>query len=242
MQMKIGELARRTGVSVRTLHHYDQIGLVSPSCRSESGHRLYGDGDILLLQEVISLRSLGLPLERIGEFLRSRSGSPLQVLEMHLEKLQAEARERQKLIDNIGRLAGALRTGQNPTVDELLDLIEATTMFEKYYSAEELETLQERSMLLGEDKIRQVENEWQVLIEAVRGEMARGSDPASPAVQSLARRWQLLLQLFTGGNAAIERSCRDLYEHEGPEMASRGVLDKDVFDYIGKAISSLPDT
>jgi DNA-binding transcriptional MerR regulator len=47
--MKVGELARRTGLTVRTLHHYDEIGLLSPSARTESGHRLYGQADVLRL-------------------------------------------------------------------------------------------------------------------------------------------------------------------------------------------------
>ncbi|MDQ3053793.1 MAG: MerR family DNA-binding transcriptional regulator, partial [Actinomycetota bacterium] len=57
---KIGQLARSSGLTVRTLHHYDHIGLVRPSARTPSGHRLYNDADIRRLYEVIALRDLGL--------------------------------------------------------------------------------------------------------------------------------------------------------------------------------------
>jgi DNA-binding transcriptional MerR regulator len=59
---KVGELAERTGVSVRTLHHYDEIGLLSPPWRTEVGHRLYSVRDILRLQQIRSLRALGFGL------------------------------------------------------------------------------------------------------------------------------------------------------------------------------------
>ena len=66
---RIGELASMTGVTVRTLHHYDNLGLLRPSGHSESGYRLYSQADLARLQQVMTLRYLGFPLERIRELL-----------------------------------------------------------------------------------------------------------------------------------------------------------------------------
>jgi DNA-binding transcriptional MerR regulator len=63
---KIGELARRTGLTVRTLHHYDEIGLLSPAERSDGGHRVYDEADVQRLYRIVSLRSLGFPLDAIA--------------------------------------------------------------------------------------------------------------------------------------------------------------------------------
>jgi branched-chain amino acid transport system permease protein len=63
---KVGELANRTGITVRTLHHYDEIGLLTPSERSRSGYRLYTEPDIVRLQQILSLRHLGFSLEGLG--------------------------------------------------------------------------------------------------------------------------------------------------------------------------------
>ena len=60
--LKVGELARSSGVSVRTLHYYDEIGLLRPSQQTATGHRLYSRADVVRLQQIRSLRSLGLPL------------------------------------------------------------------------------------------------------------------------------------------------------------------------------------
>ncbi|MDQ3549743.1 MAG: MerR family transcriptional regulator, partial [Chloroflexota bacterium] len=65
--MKVGELARRTGMTVRALHHYDEIGLLSPSERTASGHRLYSAAEVERLQQIASLRQIGFPLEEIRE-------------------------------------------------------------------------------------------------------------------------------------------------------------------------------
>lgn len=66
---RVGEVSDMTGVSIRTLHHYDRIGLLKPSRHTEGRHRLYSDADLLSLQQILTLRYLGFPLRRIGELL-----------------------------------------------------------------------------------------------------------------------------------------------------------------------------
>jgi len=235
MPLKVGELARRSGVSVRTLHHYDEIGLLSPSARTESGHRLYTEADILRLQQVISLRSLGFPLDDIRTVLNDPSSSPMKILEMHLTKLQKELEEQTRLIDNVEKIALGLRMGQNPSTDQILQLIEEIKMHEKYYTKDQLNQLKSRANALGEDAIRQAEKDWTQLIQEVRALMESGSDPADVAVQALAKRWSDLLSMFTGGDANIARSLGTMYQQEGSAQASRGMLDEATMKYINEA-------
>ena len=68
--MKIGDLAQKTGLSIRTLHYYDEIGLLSPSHRTDVGYRLYSNQDIIRLQQIVSLRQLGFSLKEINECLK----------------------------------------------------------------------------------------------------------------------------------------------------------------------------
>jgi DNA-binding transcriptional MerR regulator len=238
-QFKIGELAKRAGVSVRTLHHYDELGLLSPSLRTEAGHRLYSSDDVFRLQQIISLRSLAFSLEEIAAFLKSPEQSPVQVLQMHLNAMQQELKERQKLVTDLEALILNLQSGSNPSVDELLNLMEGINMIQKYYSKEQLDYLQERANILGEDKIKEVEAEWPQLIEKVRQEMLKGTDPRSETVLALAKRWQELIEMFTGGNAGVAQSLGNMYQQEGAAKASRGVMDDDVGKYISQAFSAL---
>ena len=233
--LKVGQLAKLSGVSIRTLHHYDEIGLLSPSMRSDSGHRFYSVEDVLRFQQIMSLRSLGFSLEQIREFLDEPQSSPLMVLEMHLSSLKKEIEERTELLDNLRKITTGLRSGENPTVAELLKLIEGTAMIQKYYTQDQLDQLADRGRMLGDDKIQEVQNEWVVLIEEVRKEMSNGTDPESDRVKRLAERWQALIEMFTGGDPGISSSLANMYRAEGPSKASQGFVDEDVCVYIGKA-------
>lgn len=79
---KVGQLATATGLTVRTLHHYDHVGLVCPSRRTASGHRLYDESDVQRLYQVLALRQVGLSLETIADALGGTA--PLeQLLSQH---------------------------------------------------------------------------------------------------------------------------------------------------------------
>ena len=112
--LKVGELAARTGLSVRTLHHYDTIGLLSPSRRSKSGHRLYGRCDIIRLQQIVSLRQVGLSLEQIGEVLKGRDGAG-RIIGLHIARMKERIALEQDLC---GRLEMILPRLESAGVEE----------------------------------------------------------------------------------------------------------------------------
>lgn len=235
MEIKIGELAKRTGISVRTLHHYDEIGLLSPSLRTESGHRLYSAEDALRLQQILSLKLFGFSLFQIQQWLEVPDRSPLEALELHLKVLKDELADKQKTLSQLEKIVEQLKVGSTPHVDDLLNLIEDTSMIEKYYTKDQLERLAERARMLGEDGMLDVQNRWQVLIERVRTEMQSGTDPSSETVRHLAAEWKQLLSMFTGGDPEIAASLQRMYESEGCEKASHNTMDKELSDYIAKA-------
>lgn len=236
-EVKIGELARRTGLTVRTLHHYDAIGLVSPSRRTASGHRLYGQADIERLQRVLSLRQLGFSLEEIAETLRRPETTSLSVVELHLVRLRERIALEQRLCDRLEAIARRLRAAETVSADELLETMEAIVMFESYFTPEQQREIDERGKALGPEAIRGVEAEWPQLIARMRAEMESGADPASEAVQALARRWRELVEAFTGGNPEIERSVRTMYAQE-PSVRARTGLDPEIMEYVARAMAA----
>ncbi len=102
---KVGELAKQTGLSVRTLHYYDEIGLMKPSHHTESGYRLYATEDIVRLQQIKSLRQLGFSLEEIRDCLDSPDFTPRRVIQLHLERLREQIALQQRLCDCAERTA-----------------------------------------------------------------------------------------------------------------------------------------
>ena len=88
--MKVGELARRTGLSIRALHHYDEIGLLRPRRRTPAGHRLYGLEEVRRLQQIASLKALGLSLDEIRGCLDKPEHALERVLALQVERMRSE--------------------------------------------------------------------------------------------------------------------------------------------------------
>lgn len=211
---KVGDLAKRTGVSVRTLHHYDDIGLLSPSHRSESSYRLYTGSDVQRLQQILSLRTLGFSLDEIKEFLSRPDVTPDRVLQLQIQHLKERIGMQQRLCRRLEMIAERWRADETVPTEEFLQIIEDTRMYEKYYTPEQMEELKARRESIGDERIRQVEGEWPELMAQIRAEMDRGTDPADERVQQLARRWMGLVQEFTGGNPGIEKSVGRVWQEE----------------------------
>jgi DNA-binding transcriptional MerR regulator len=235
---KVGELARRTGVSVRTLHHYDEIGLLSPSHRSESGYRLYNEADVVRLQQIRSLRTLGFSLEEIGSFLKRPDVTPDRVLQLHIAHLKEQIGMQQRLCDRMEEIAKRWRSDETVPTEEFLKIIEVTTMLDKYYTPEQMEELRQRREALGEDRMRQAEVDWKELMEQVQAEMDRGTDPADERVQQLARRWMGLVQEFTGGNPGITQSLGRVYQEETTVAGMDTAHMRRMMEYVGKAMAA----
>jgi DNA-binding transcriptional MerR regulator len=103
MLLKVGDLARRTGLTVRTLHHYDEIGLLVPSRRSAAGYRQYDDADLLRLQQIMLQRELGLPLEEIRRCLDDPKFDRRQALLAQRSQLEQRARQTADMLRAVDR-------------------------------------------------------------------------------------------------------------------------------------------
>jgi DNA-binding transcriptional MerR regulator len=236
---KIGQIARRTGLSVRTLHWYDEIGLLKPSYRGESGYRLYTADDVTRLQQVLSLRQLGFSLEEVRECLDSPEFSPLKLIHQHLERLREQMEAQRRLCERLESLAARWGAAETVSVEELLSTIEEMNAMDKYYTSEQLDWLRDRAKTVGEARMREVEAEWPILIAEVRAEMDKGTDPASAPVQALAQRWMALIHEFTGGNPGIEQSLQKMYQQEDSIAGMDVQAIRPIMEYINKAIAAM---
>lgn len=236
---RIGELAERTGLSVRALRHYDQLGLLVPSERSLSGYRLYSDSDLRRLYRIVALRQLGMSLEQIAHLLVGPGADLREVIRGQLEALERQRELQERLHARLTSILEALDRQVEPSSEKFIEAIEVTMMIEKYYTPDQLEQLKERERQLGPEAIEQAQRDWEELIAEVRREQARGSDPTSPPVLALARRWQELIEQFTGGDPGVRASLTAMYQNEPAEAASRGALDNTLMEYVGKALEAL---
>ena len=217
MKLKIGELARRTGLTVRTLHHYDQIGLLSPSVRSDAGYRLYGGDDIARLHQIQALRRFGLALADIGNTLARPDACLSTILTQQIAALTRQADQAAALRDQLVRLKRGLDDGAAPDLASWLTTLELMTMYYTYFTKEELARL---PFFAGDAACIA---EWDALVARMRAMMESGTPHADPQAQLLAQQWMVMLERDTGGDPGLVVRLLDMHRQEPALRAQNGI-------------------
>lgn len=234
---RVGELAAATGVTVRTLHHYDEIGLLVPS-RSESGQRLYTQADTERLYQIVSLRRLGHGLTEIAAYLDRADFDPRQVVRLQLAELERQRELQERLRVRLTVVLRQLEEAREPSAGDLIEVMEVIHEMERYYTPEQMERIEAHRQRLGDDGLRKGQEAWAELIPLVEEERRRGTDPADPRVQELARRWQELIEQMTGGDSDIQSAMLKMFDARGAATASGGHVSGDLFAYVRKAYAA----
>lgn len=141
---RVGELATATGLSVRALHHYDEIGLLRPSERTTAGHRLYSGADVHRLHRIVALRGFGLSLAEVGQVLDGELEDPRELVRRQLEQLEEQLQVANRLRTRLLGVLDGLDQAEEPSTDKLIDLIEGMTAMRRALTVEELEEMSER--------------------------------------------------------------------------------------------------
>src|SRR5262245_57361956 len=122
---RIGELARETGLTVRTLHHYDRLGLLSPRSRTAGGHRCYTGDDVRRLHHIVALRSLGISLEEIATLLDGEP-DPIGLVRRQLDVVEERIRKASDLRTRLLDVLNSLGRNTEPSARQFLQIIEET--------------------------------------------------------------------------------------------------------------------
>ena len=128
MFLKVGELAKQTGLTIRTLHHYDEIGLLTPSHRTEAGYRLYDRDDLARLHQIQALKQLGFTLAEIGQTLASDGTALGAIITRQLAALDAQIERASRLRTQLLHLEEQLDRGDRPEMGEWLLTLELMTL------------------------------------------------------------------------------------------------------------------
>ena len=229
--LKVGELAARAGLTVRTLHHYDSIGLLSPSARSDAGYRLYHRDDVARLQQIQALRAFGMALADIGAYLDSPAASPLAIVERQLAALDRQIHDAARMREQLLRLRTQLASGDATDLSIWLTTLEQMTMYEQYFSKEELARLP-----LYQDPEAQAQ--WQALVAQAQGLMTKHVAPGAPQAKTFAVRWLERLERDTGGNPAFVLQLTAMTSQD-PQAQRQFGLSPELLTYVRSAIAEL---
>ena len=170
----VSQIARRTGITVRTLHHYEAEGLLVPARRSDAGYRLYGRDELTRLQHIVSLKALGFSLAEIRACLEADAPSLAEALVRQVERLRDAIVRQQDLLSRIERIAQRAASGETIDAETLLSSIEASTLMEKYFTPEQMQAIKRRGEELGPERIHAVEQEWPSVIAGMQTAMQLG--------------------------------------------------------------------
>jgi DNA-binding transcriptional MerR regulator len=204
---KVREFADLAGVTVRTLHHYDRIALLRPQ-RSRSGYRLYSLTDLERLVQITALKFLGIPLHEIKVLL---GASPLSLSESLRLQLRALTEKRDLITRAIRAIEEAerlIRSDQATDASALRKIIEVIEMrpesnfMRKYYTEEAWAKRMQLREQSSPETLERYKQAWRSLFLEV--ETVLDLDPADERAQSLAKRWVLLAEVTTGGDAEIK--------------------------------------
>jgi DNA-binding transcriptional MerR regulator len=180
----IGELAARTGLTVRTLHHYDEIGLGRASQRSSAGHRRYTAPDVRRLHRIVALRGFGFTLAEIGALLDGAGPDPRELVRSQLDQANERIARATRLRDRLTAVLGMFDAAGSPSAEVLVRLIEEMTAV----NTEELEKMAAHraamTAKLSPEELAEMsatrQAAWDAMTPDQQAEMRRSRPPLPP--------------------------------------------------------------
>lgn len=190
--MRISEVAKLTGITVRTLHYYDEIGLLKPSEITEAGYRLYSREDLEILQQILFFRELDFPLSQIKEIMNNPNYDKEEALKKQKELL---IQQRQR-IEGLIKLIEKRIEGDNNMSFKEFDMNEieenkkkyAKEVKERWGTSKAYEESEKKTSSYNKEKWGDINQETSEIFKGFAE--LRNSDPGSEEVQELVRRWQ----------------------------------------------------
>src|SRR5438132_1379631 len=195
MPHTVGDVARIARVSVRALHHYDAIGLLVPSTRTDAGYRLYGDADLERLQQILFYRELGFPLEDIAQLLRDPKLDRKQALFVQ-RALLVEKRDRaDAMITLVDRTLEALEKGETMSHEAMFEGFDPEAheaeAKEKWGDTPQYAESKRRTKRYRAEDWAAIKAEAKEIGEAYGRAMDAGASPRDPIAMDVAERARL---------------------------------------------------
>ena len=212
----VKQLAELAGVSVRTLHHYDHIGLLRPSARTRAGYRLYQRGDLLRLQQILFFKELDFALAEIGDILDDPDFDEVKALEDHRRLLEQRANRIALLINTIDKTIHERKENTMPLTDAELyegftdaEIQEMKREVHERYDPELVKIANQNVRNMSKAQWQAVKNEGEAVTLAIAALQDR--DPSDPEVQKLMARHHAHMENFYPVSAEIYKGLGQMY-------------------------------
>jgi MerR family transcriptional regulator, thiopeptide resistance regulator len=238
----VHQLAGLAGISVRTLHHYDQIGLLTPTRRTAAGYRLYGWTELLRLQQILFYKELDFPLGEIKQILDRPEFDQLQALREHRRRMQRRAEQFEKLLSTIDKTIAKLTEDKMELTDA--ELYEGLTpeQAERYprearelYGKEVVEASEARARKLSKSQWQAIRQEGDQVTRDLADLAER--QPDDPQVQAAIARHYAWIEHFWTPTAEAYRGLGQLYTTNDEFRANYDRYRPGLADFMQAAIN-----
>ena len=245
MAFTVGELARLTGVTVRALHHYDEIGLVRPSERTAAGYRHYDDADVLRLHQVLLLRELGLPLDEIAAAI-DEAGSAAALLRRHREVLVTRRARLDAMLAALDARLAALEKGTHMSPEEMKTLFDGfdpsryeEEVQQRWADTDAYKESARRTKQYGKADWERYQREAQAIGERIVDRMRAGAPPTDEALQAAVEDHRLLIgRWFYPCSVEMHKGLGALYVNDPRFTASLDEIAPGYARYLSEAIAA----
>lgn len=236
---KTGELAAQIGVTNRTLRHYHQIGLLLPSRLSEAGHRIYTEEDIARLQQILSLKQMGLSLEDIKQFIDSPAYNPVEIIKSQLEILEDQIHQKQVLLRKLQELYEVMQTNQILDTSELLVIMAILQKDEQnHLSPEQINKLKTIGNRVGSQRQTEMRLQWDKFLESLRQHTENNIPVSEDSAKALAVFWNEMIIQMTENDTDLIKATERFHSTNANNPLSFG-LTPEMYKYLQNAIKQV---
>ncbi|GAA3386733.1 MerR family transcriptional regulator [Cryptosporangium minutisporangium] len=219
MNWSVGQVAKEAGITVRTLHHYDEIGLLSPSGRTSAGYRRYSYTDLERLQRILAYRQLGFGLEEIAAILDDSSVDPIDHLRRQHTLLTGKIDELQQMVAAVEKTMEARRMGVSLNPQEMFEVFGENdpTQYEeevkeRWGDTEAYRQSQQRTAQYTKDDWLTIKAEAAAIVERFRAAFLAGTPADSPeAMDAAEEHRQHITRWFYDCSYEIHRGLGTMY-------------------------------
>lgn len=244
---QVGDVSRMTRISVRTLHYYDEIGLLVATVRTDAGYRLYTDEDLLRLQQILIGRELGLSLEDIRRSLDDPSFDRRQALLAQKRELQERAAQAAAMIAAVdAALALVNSRKQGRSMESMFEGFDPakyeTEARERWGGTNAYQEATRRTKQYSQEDWRKLRSEHDALYADAAVLMTAGMAPTDDAAMRLAERHRMLIgRWFYACSVELHRGLADLYEADDRFTAAIDNYAKGLTAFLAAAIRANAD-
>ncbi len=238
--LTVKQLAKLAGITPRTLHYYDEIGLLKPSHTGDNGYRYYGEEALIRLQQILFYRELDLPLEDIKKIMKRRDFEVLDALESHKAALHKRIEKMERLIATVDLTLEHLKGKNNMSKKQLFEAFseEQQAEYEKEamqkYDPETVKASNKKWKNYSEAEMQNILDEGNTVYQDMVLAMPKGA--ASPEAQSCVIRWRKHIEYFWTPNDEQALGLADLYNDDPKFKKNFDKIDPNLAVFMREAI------